>query len=112
MAVKETSDKFLIFELIDSDLVILKYHTDHCGLPCQRLKPVYEKLSDTKKYRDVAFLRINADENPAALKVIEAKKQPVMNIYYKGALLECRTVKNRARMIDMLDKLMNYVPTA
>lgn len=111
MAVTETSDKLLIFELIDNERVILKYHTDHCGIPCQRLKPVYEKLSDAKKYKGIAFFRINADDNPAALKVIETKKQPVMNIYYKGALLECRTVKNRARMIDMLDILLNYVPT-
>ncbi|MGZ5245301.1 MAG: thioredoxin domain-containing protein, partial [Bacteroidia bacterium] len=64
MAVKETSDDNLIFELIEHPRVILKYHTDTCGEICRKLKVVFEELSNSKDYKDITFLRINADNNP------------------------------------------------
>jgi hypothetical protein len=108
MAIKETSDENLIFELLESDCVILKYHTDACGEVCEKLRIVYQELSDDSRYDDILFLRINADNNPIALKHIQEKKQPIMNIYHKGDLVECRTVDTRGRIEDLLDKLIDF----
>jgi hypothetical protein len=108
MAIKETSDENLIFELLESDCVILKYHSDTCGEVCEKLRIVYRELSEDSRYRDIMFLRINADDNPIALKHIQEKKQPIMNIYHKGDLVECRTVDSRTRIEGLLDKLIDF----
>ncbi|MGZ5242284.1 MAG: thioredoxin family protein [Bacteroidia bacterium] len=108
MAVIETSDDNLIFELIEHDRVILKYHTDSCGEICRKLKVVFEELSNEKEYKDITFLRINADNNPIAKKHIENRKQPIMNIYHNGYLIECRTVGTKDKMEDLLLKLSKH----
>lgn len=108
MAIKETSDENLIFELLAHDRVILKYHTDKCGEICEKLRVVYQQLSDDSRYQDILFLRINADNNPIALKHIQEKKQPIMNIYHKGNLVECRTVDTRDLIENLLGKLIHF----
>ncbi|MDQ3073813.1 MAG: thioredoxin family protein [Bacteroidota bacterium] len=108
MAVKETSDDRLIFELLNNERVILKYHTDTCGEICLKLKVVYDELSEGGIYNDIAFLRINADNNPIALKHINERKQPIMNIYHNGFLVECRTVDTKERIEDLLNKLATF----
>ncbi len=105
MAVKETSDENLIFELIEHERVVLKYYTDSCGKLCEELKTIFRKLSDSADYNDITFLLINADNNPIAKKQIEKKKQPIMNIYHAGVLVECRTVDTEDRIKELLDKL-------
>jgi hypothetical protein len=109
MTVKETSDENLIFELLENELVILKYITDACGEICVKLRVVYEDLSKEEKYESITFLLINADDNPIAKKQIEERKQPIMNIYNCGSLIECRTVDTKDKIEMLLDKLLNSV---
>ena len=111
MAVRETSDENLIIELLLNERVILKYQTDSCGKICEDLKEIFIATSSDKDYKDITFLRINADNNPIARKHIEKRKQPIMNIYLKGMLLECRTVGTKEKMQELLDKLVNHSGT-
>ena len=106
MAVIETSDQQLIFDLLEYKRVILKFHNDACGKVCQELKIVYEELSEEKAYKGITFLRLNGDDNPIAKKYLEEKKQPIMNIYLDGVLIECRTVGSRQLIEKLLDKLL------
>jgi hypothetical protein len=107
MAVTQTTDAKLLFEVATHERLVLKYHSDACGDPCKELKPLYEELSLDKKYKGIAFYRINADSNPAALKLILARKQPLMTIYHKGILVDCSTVDSKAKMLGFLDKLLS-----
>lgn len=107
MAVIQTTDSNLLFEVATHERVVLKYHSDTCGDPCVELKPFYEELALDKKYEGISFYRINADSNPVALKLIHARKEPLMTIYHKGILMECTTVDSRKKMIGLLEKLLS-----
>lgn len=105
MAVKHTTDADLLFEVATHERVILKYFSETCGDPCFKLLPMYEKLSRNEKYSNIAFYRINANFNPVALKLILARKQPLMAIYYKGILVDCKTIDSEAEIMGLIEKL-------
>ena len=82
MAVVQVSDYFLLTEVADNPYVILKYHSDECGLPCQKFIPIYDTLSADPRFESVVFLRINVDNNPVAKKYVLNKKQPIITTHY------------------------------
>lgn len=107
MALTHTTDANLLLETAQHDCIILKYHTDECGVPCNKLVPVYENLSETEAYKNIRFLRINADNNPVAKAFILNKQAPIVTIYYRGRLIESRSVTTEAEMRALLNKLVN-----
>ncbi|MCD6019583.1 MAG: thioredoxin family protein [Bacteroidetes bacterium] len=106
MPVTETSDEYLFLQVAEHDRVILKYHTDDCGLPCSNFIPVFEGLSDDLIYKDIVFLVINAENNPKAKQRILEKKQPVVTIYFKGQLLDSRHASTKEGVEELLKELM------
>ena len=107
MAVTHTTDANLLLETAQHECIILKYHTDECGINCMKLIPVYERLSEETKYKSIVFLRINADSNPVAKTFILNKKAPIVTIYHKGRLVESRSVTNETEMTQLLNLLVN-----
>ena len=107
MSVSKTTDIDLLVETAKNPCVILKYHTDECGEPCNKLIPVYERLSNQPKYSQIVFLHINADNNPVAKNFILNKKAPIVTIYHNGRLLESRSANTQDEMVQMLDMLVN-----
>ncbi len=106
MAVTHTTDAHLVLEIASHPSVILKYHTDDCGETCKKLLPIYEALSGQKKYADIVFLRIDADENPVAKKFILKKKQPIVSLYHKGRLIETEYVGSEAELVKLLEVIL------
>ena|SRR5688572_25268016 len=106
MAVTHTTDAHLVLEIASHPSVILKYHTDDCGEDCKVLLPIYEALSDQKKYADIVFLRIDADENPVAKKFILQKRQPILSLYHKGRLLETKYVGTEIEIVELLEIIL------
>ena len=107
MAVTETTDSFLFFQIAENDRVILKYHTDECGEVCINFRPVYKKLSEEPHYKNIVFLVIDADTNPMAKKRILAKSQPVLSIYFKGKLLNSIHATTKESVEVFLEELLN-----
>src|SRR5688500_11798450 len=71
--------------------VCVKYHNDNFPI-CKELYPVYQKITQDKKYKNITFVRVDADENPIAKKLIQKDVYSFMAIYKKGLLLESRTI--------------------
>lgn len=105
MAVTYTSDSLLLLDLAEYSKVILKYNTDACGEPCTKLIPIYHRLSDDSRYKDIVFLYINADNNPVAKQFILNKLAPIVTIYYKGRLIESHSVTTEEEIINMLEMI-------
>ncbi|MCQ2491595.1 MAG: thioredoxin [Lachnospiraceae bacterium] len=42
--------------------VFVDFYADWCG-PCAMISPIVAKLSETDKYKDVTFLKLNIDED-------------------------------------------------
>ena len=86
----------------------VKYHNDYIPV-CQELYKTYEQLSNDQKYSAITFVRINADENRIAQKLIEKDVYSFMSIYKKGLLIESRTISNENDIEALLDKLTSLV---
>ncbi len=106
MGVTETTDSYLFLQVAENPYVILKYHSDECGAKCKQFIPIYHDLSMDKKYSEVVFLTINADNNPAAKRHIMDKMQPVITIYFQGQLLDSRHESSKEGVITLLGELL------
>lgn len=85
--------------------VAVKYHSEAFEA-CRELYPVYKKISNQKKYGMITFVRVNADENLIAKKIIEKNVFSFMAIYKKGLLLESRTVSSGKDIEELLEQLL------
>jgi hypothetical protein len=86
----------------------VKYHNDNF-IACQELYPEYEKLSRLDKYKDILFVRIDADENLIAKKIIEKDVFSFMCLYKQGLLVESQTISSPEDIIEALDKLVRIM---
>jgi 3-dehydroquinate dehydratase len=106
MPVKETTERDLLYSVLNQERVILKYHNKSCGHPCHEIIILFEKLSETEKYKSIAFLSMDAEENPAILKLIQTLKQPFTASYYKGVLLHGTSIGTGRQLEEVLDQLL------
>eukprot|EP01061_Rhynchopus_euleeides_P029907 TRINITY_DN4954_c0_g1_i1.p1 TRINITY_DN4954_c0_g1~~TRINITY_DN4954_c0_g1_i1.p1 ORF type:complete len:136 (+),score=52.25 TRINITY_DN4954_c0_g1_i1:44-409(+) len=72
--VTEVRDEDHLAQLMkDHSKVVIDFTADWCG-PCQSIKGAYEKLSED--VTDVAFLKVNVDDNPDIGQEYEALSIP------------------------------------
>lgn len=87
--------------------VVIKYHSEIACPVCVTLLPVYIRLSQKAEYSEITFVRMDADENPVAQKLIKDNKLPFLAVYKGGLLVECGTVKSGKEIEDMINNLLN-----
>src|SRR5687767_14988974 len=100
MPVIQSSDEDLRKFVFDKPLVIVKFHTTDKCPACEKMLPIFEKLSDS--YLNFTFILMNADENPTARFMIKKNKLPFFGIYKNGLLIECGLMENEEQLTDML----------
>ncbi|MGZ5188766.1 MAG: hypothetical protein ACXWDO_10645 [Bacteroidia bacterium] len=86
----------------------VKYHNDKIAY-CHELYRNYTRLSEDEKYKDITFVRINADENQIAQKLMEKDVYSFMAIYKNGFLVESRTISDVDDIISLLDELAEMI---
>jgi hypothetical protein len=102
------TDEDLRHLIYDNQYVSVKYHNDQFRI-CQELFPQYLRLSEDEKYKKITFVRVNADENLIAKKIIEKDVYSFMAIYKKGLLIESQTISSVEEIEHMLDKLKTII---
>jgi thioredoxin 1 len=108
MAVIRTTDDELRHLVYKHPYMAVKYHNDSFRA-CQELYPQYEKLSNQKKYKQIVFVRIDADENLIAKRIIEKDVFSFMSIYKNGLLVESQTISSPADIKSALNKLLDII---
>lgn len=112
------SDRQLVHDATDEELrhlthdhlkVVAKFTSLNCAV-CEALAPPYTKFADDPAYVDIVFLRLNADENPVAKKLMQDKIAPFFVTYCQGRLLECDTFTQEAEVRGLLDRLRQFQP--
>lgn len=106
MAVTLTTDSYLFLQVAENDRVVLRYHTDDCGEPCQKFIPIYDQLSEDPKYKSIIFLSVDGEQNPIAKRRILDKNQPVITVYFKGRLLDSRHTTSKEGVEELLNDLL------
>ena len=105
MAVLETNDAGLPNYVCRHTQVIVKFTADDCPV-CKALSPTYQELSEQERYRDIIFLRLDAEENPIACKEVKQNGTPFMVTYRNGSLVSHKLATQKDDIVNMLENLL------
>jgi len=111
MKIIDTNDEGLRTLIHDYPKVIAKFTSANCAI-CDLLAPPFEKFAADPAYQNIAFLRLDSDQNPVAKRMMDERIAPFFVIYYKGRMLECDTLKTEEDVKNYLTQLLIYAPTA
>jgi thiol-disulfide isomerase/thioredoxin len=104
MAVNQLTDAAFAEALQTHEKVVVKYYADWCG-SCKLIKPKFKRLSEDERYGSVAFMEINAEENPEARKLANVSNLPTFATFRQGVLVESQPTGKIERVEEMVDQL-------
>ena len=107
--VHETDDEGLRRLTHEHLKVFAKFTSDSCPV-CEQLAPPFARHADDEEFRNILFLRLNADENPVAKKIMREKVAPFFVSYCQGQLLECDMLTTEEEVLNMLQRLREFQP--
>jgi hypothetical protein len=65
----------------------------------------YSKLSESSRFQDIAFLIMEASENPVSSQEVHLTGTPFFAIYKNGVLLTCKLISDEKELEDLLTEL-------
>tara|TARA_B100001093_G_C26409483_1_gene834856 strand:+ start:122 stop:439 length:318 start_codon:yes stop_codon:yes gene_type:complete len=104
MSVKECVDKDFSDSLSTNDKVVVKYFANWCG-SCKLFSPKYKRLSNDDRFSDVAFLDVNAEDNPLARKLGGVDNLPFFAVFKNGELVEGVATSKEDKLVEMLNSI-------
>lgn len=104
MAVELVTDQEFKTKLEEKDKVVVKYYADWCG-SCRLFKPKFRRLSEDEKYKDIAFLDVNAEENQEARKLAGVTNLPFFAVFKSGQLVEGVASNKEEAVVELIEKL-------
>ncbi|MDU0368978.1 thioredoxin domain-containing protein [Hymenobacter endophyticus] len=111
MKIIDTNDEGLRTLIHDYPRVIAKFTSKDCAI-CDLLAPPFEQFSLDEQFRNTAFLRLDAAENPVARKMMDTKVAPFFASYCRGRLVECDTLREKDEVLEMLQNLQRCTDVA
>ena len=104
MSVTECVDKDFSDSLSANDKVVVKYFANWCG-SCKLFSPKYKRLSNDDRFSDVAFLDVNAEDNPVARKLGGVDNLPFFAVFKNGELVEGVATSKEDKLVEMLNSI-------
>lgn len=104
MRVIEATDNDFSRMLTEHPKVIVKYYAGWCG-QCRLFAPKYKRMSAQERYRDITFLDVDAEKNPAARKMAGVDNLPFFAIFKNGQLVEGTATTKEEKVMEMLQNL-------
>ncbi|MFY8032902.1 MAG: thioredoxin family protein [Flexibacteraceae bacterium] len=104
MAIVKTTDAEFGTLLQDNEKVIVKFYADWCG-SCKLFAPKFRRLSDDERFAGIAFLDVNAEENPETRKQAGVTNLPFFAVYKGGNLVETLSASKEESVVELLGKL-------
>ncbi|KAL9650191.1 hypothetical protein ABK040_011193 [Willaertia magna] len=85
----------------DKDLVVVDFFAFWCP-PCQASKPLYEKLSQSKLYDRVLFLKVDVDQCYEVAQQEQVRAMPTFKFYQNGEVIDSVVGANMERVEDII----------
>lgn len=104
MAVEVVSDAEFETKLSSSEKVVVKYYADWCG-NCRLFSPKFKRLSNDERFDGVAFLDVNAEQNPEARKAGGVTNLPYFAIFKEGKFVEGFAGSKEEAVVELISKL-------
>lgn len=104
MSVIECVDEDFSDSLSANDKVVVKYFANWCG-SCKLFSPKYKRLSNDDRFSDVAFLDVNAEDNPVARKLGGVDNLPFFAVFKNGELVEGVATSKEDKLVEMLNSI-------
>lgn len=104
MSVALVTDENFKDHLSLRDKVVVKYFADWCG-SCRLFAPKYRRLSNEERFAHIAFLNVNAEENPEARKMAGVSNLPYFAVFKDGELVEAVASSKEEAIIELIEKL-------
>ncbi len=104
MAVVNVTDADFKQVLADHPNVIVKYYADWCG-SCKLFAPKFKRLSNDENNAVVAFLEVDAENNPEARKLAGVDNLPFIATFKNGLLVKGEATSKEEFVVSMIDAL-------
>ncbi len=106
MAVDLITDNDFESILSNNKMVMVKYYADWCG-SCKLFSPKFKRLSNDERFKGIAFIDVNAEENEGARKKAGVDNLPFFAAFKDGELLTSGATSKEDVVVEMLEKLKN-----
>ena len=80
----------------------------NCAI-CEQLRPIYELFATNKAYAGIAFLRLDAGQNPVAKQLMDQQAAPFFVSYCQGRLVHCDTLYTEQQLRAQLNALLAHL---
>jgi hypothetical protein len=77
---------------------------------CDVLEAAFVKLNGSELAQGIAFVRLNADQNPVAKRLMAERVAPFFVSYCQGQMQECGTCETEGEMDNHFSRLRAFVP--
>jgi len=104
MAVELITDNEFTNTIANNEKVVVKYFADWCG-SCRLFAPKYKRLSNEARFASIAFLDVNAEENPEARRIARITNLPSFAIFRNGELVETLASSKEDAIVALINKL-------
>ncbi len=83
--------------------VFVYFTASWCG-PCKMMKPIFERLADTKSYQKVSFVKIDIDDGDDVAQKYSIRSVPTLILFVDGKEVKRTTgLQSFDQLTDILD---------
>ena len=90
--------------LAQNENVVVKYFANWCG-SCKLFSPKFKRLSNDERFGNIAFVDVNAEQNPEARKLAGVTNLPYFAIFKNGKLVEGLATAKEDAFVELVSKL-------
>lgn len=107
MGILETDDTGLRQLVHAHPKAMAMFTADNCAT-CEQLRPLFALFATNRAYAGIAFLYLNADQNPVAQQLMQQQAAPFFVSYCQGRLIHCDTLYTEQQLRAQLNALHAY----
>lgn len=104
----ETDDAGLRQLVHEHPKAVAMFTAAHCAT-CEHLRPLFEVFATNRAYTGIAFLLLNADQNPVAQQLMQQQVAPFFVTYCQGRLVHCDTLYTEQQVRALLNALVAHL---